>query len=1197
MPISAARWRSVAPSNGNSLQLSYDDQGRLSQVLDTLGREISFTYGICGLLEQVSDFNGRTIRYFHAEDVQHLTRIVGPAVDYAPQGVSTYYEYADPSVHPALIHNITRVLDTDGRTTVENEYGADPESDDFNRLVLQAYLGQEVAYSATRLGYAPTMPQSVNTPVLQVQELGSDRALKVYTFGSGGSLLDERFRLMADRSFRLWARSYKYTRWGDLSEVREPNGLCVRRLYDEDHADPRNRGNVLAVIRSAPPSSIAADRVVWQFTYDPQWQKVLTAIDGRGSTYQYSYDPNGNLPSIDYPQTTLPDGTQQQCNEHFAYNRFGQLVLATSGEGRPRSYSYGIAGTEIGMLVQASAGAGAEQHTLKFAYDAYGNVSKVISPSGATTEYKRNAVGQLLEILNPAVGIAGDRGVIRWLYDYAGRLTGMELPRGAFDDGTIVDPVLRHSFDMDPLSLIQSAALWSNTALPQKSTTTRSVHGTVTSMSDPLARTTDFCYDERNLLVLRTDNSGSPSQAQTVFRYDRNGNLVEVGDAVGRTTEFVYDEWDRLIEQRFPGEPLNRTRAVYSYGPCDSVTRIDVLGVPAPGLLPALLSRVDLQFDERGRCARRDEGPKILQQWFDCDNLLTRAVDERGSITDFAYDSVGRQTSVTDADGNVRTVSYDPDGWLSAIEEREVAGVAAPEVYLSTCQRDSRGRVVQATDPLGNSTAAEYDDRDLPVVLTDPLGRRVSAAFTADGRLKHMHMLVGVAGSPIDHDWIRDTLGRVRTYTDPLGRQTQYSYDASDQWIEIDLPDGRKRLRTYDAAGQLTSETSAAGATAQHFYGADGLLQRLHFTSDPSSTPVPDTILEHDGMGRVVRATQGTSQVALSYDLIGRLIEETANGIATSWVYDDNHATADLTYPDGRIDRHTFDALGRLASITLQPPAAAPLTDPALGAGSNLATYSYVGPRRLLRRQLGNGCVTHYAYDLGRRLESIRHVDPTGNNLAEAHYVHDANSHRRAVLSSPEPAVNSLYSYDELARLTGVRSGILAPAPPARANQAAADAYLAALGAPAAPQVYSFSLDAADDRVQVAVAQAAGVSQDDTPVNSASEITSITHTTPSGQVVSPVVWDMNGRRQSDDRYSYQYDVTGRLREIRNAGGAVLLTQTFDAIGRLETRTRGAPTEYIRYVGARAIQDDAAGGPLRQRCLGLSADDLIAKSQH
>src|SRR5262249_41472042 len=163
-----------------------------------------------------TDFAGRTVRYEHAPDVEHLVRVVMPATPDSLEGVATRYEYDDPRAHPAIRHNIVRVIDPGGRAAVENEYGRDPSGDDFNPVVRQCYQGEEPLYRYARLRYVAPGPESVNDAYLRAEVRTCCGPLRVYTFNDRGNLLDERFRLSADGTYRLWAASYRYNANGEL---------------------------------------------------------------------------------------------------------------------------------------------------------------------------------------------------------------------------------------------------------------------------------------------------------------------------------------------------------------------------------------------------------------------------------------------------------------------------------------------------------------------------------------------------------------------------------------------------------------------------------------------------------------------------------------------------------------------------------------------------------------------------------------------------------------------------------------------------------------------------------------------------------------------------------------------------------------------------------------------------------------------
>ena len=139
-----------------------------------------------------------------------------------------------------------------------------------------------------------------------------------------------------------------------------------------------------------------------------------------------------------------------------------------------------------------------------------------------------------------------------------------------------------------------------------------------------------------------------------------------------------------------------------------------------------------------------------------------------------------------------------------------------------------------------------------------------------------------------------------------------------------------------------------------------------------------DLVYIRDGLGRPIQISQGEAIVKPQYDVLGRLVSETDDTLLSSkWIFDDFLGITDLTYPNGRIDRYHFDPLNRVSRITLHrlaDSAHIPLTGSNLQAGDELASYMYVGPQRLYKRLLGNGCVTDYGYDQGRFVLPILNI-------------------------------------------------------------------------------------------------------------------------------------------------------------------------------------------------------------------------------
>ena len=143
----------IEDGKDNTHYLTYDTEGRLDRVEDHVGRRIKFIYGDCGLLDQVMDHTGRTWHYLYDQNIEHLISVTGPATLEYPNGVTTLYEYDRFREHPALLHNLIKVIDPNGEAVVENFYGSEPNTEDFGRVVQQEFGGFEARFSATTLQY------------------------------------------------------------------------------------------------------------------------------------------------------------------------------------------------------------------------------------------------------------------------------------------------------------------------------------------------------------------------------------------------------------------------------------------------------------------------------------------------------------------------------------------------------------------------------------------------------------------------------------------------------------------------------------------------------------------------------------------------------------------------------------------------------------------------------------------------------------------------------------------------------------------------------------------------------------------------------------------------------------------------------------------------------------------------------------
>jgi YD repeat-containing protein len=175
--------------------------------------------------------------------------------------------------------------------------------------------------------------------------------------------------------------------------------------------------------------------------------------------------------------------------------------------------------------------------------------------------------------------------------------------------------------------------------------------------------------------------------------------------------------------------------------------------------------------------------------------------------------------------------------------------------------------------------------------------------------------------------WTYDATGNVLTATDPLGRQTQYTYRAtttSDYSVgdlaTVRNPEGHlTRYHRHDRLGRVLEEEDANGVVTTHTYSARG--QRLTTTAAGATST-----FSYWPMGALRRATAPDgSYVEYGYDDAQRLAWAVDNlGNRLDYRYDDagNREEDRVTDPGGALRQHvlrSFDALNRMQRLDGRP--------------------------------------------------------------------------------------------------------------------------------------------------------------------------------------------------------------------------------------------------------------------------------------
>ncbi len=550
-------------------------------------------------------------------------------------------------------------------------------------------------------------------------------------------------------------------------------------------------------------------------------------------------------------------------------------------------------------------------------YDADGNRNSRTDPAGnvSTTTYDGN--GRTLTATNP------ETGTTTMAYDGAANPISHTDPAGnttTIDYDAMLRPELVTYEDTETVGLGYDA------------------NDNVTSRTDERGNITTVDYDDNGNPGTLTDPQGSVS-----YGYDGNDRATSRTDRTGRTMSVAYDATGRLASSTDEGN--NTTTFDYdARGRLSQVTQPEGNGV-------------GLQYDAEGLLAILTDGRgESLSLSRDAMGRATQLTTPRGDPWRIDYDLMGRPSLYEDPEGGETTVARDPNGAVSAIMlpggtvtgQYEYDGLGnLDRVWDPNGQpweraHDTSGRPVSRTDPLGQTTTIDYDERNRVSGFTfagslgslqiarDEAGNP-TAVSGSDGTAMTMgYDSAGRATSGTGLSLSRDAEGRVtdsngigvtynsaglpETMTLAPGVTVTYGYDANGRPTTVDDSFGNGVILSYDGDGNLASIVRSNGTTTTYSYDEDGKLIGI----DEGS--FGDTWLTRDALGRVTGVertgigddmlpldgiSQGfddASQVeGAGYDELGRMVEDGSDSYDWSlggplWSHTRDGETTDSEY-------------------------------------------------------------------------------------------------------------------------------------------------------------------------------------------------------------------------------------------------------------------------------------------------------------
>jgi RHS repeat-associated protein len=644
-------------------------------------------------------------------------------------------------------------------------------------------------------------------------------------------------------------------------------------------------------------------RVV-QFTQTSGNLTKVTDTDGNSTQYTYSVASyfSGLISSITTPRAN-------KLLASVVYDSQGRVVQQTDSRNHITTVSYASTGTVVKNPVG---------NTVTDQYQNGSALSSTIDGLGDATSYVRDSMNRITSVTDRNGNKSSST------YDTA---SGYIASTTDAEGNTT-----RHTYQAQTQSPFTFYVL-AKIAYPDNTSEsfTYDAKGNVAAFTDRAGNTSKYTYNSRGQVLAETNAAGGvttytygndgtlasvmlPSGNTTMYAYDPQFRIKQITEADGSIRTFAYDNRDNLIKTV---DQLGQSTASTFDGDGNLVSTTDALG-----------GQTMNSYDSEDNLSQATNaaGASTMYTYNDA-NLLTGIGNGNGQPRTIAYDAAERITSIKGSNAKGTSFTYDKEGGLASVSDplnrtvkftRNKNGLLtrittpAGENYDVTL--DALGRVTTAKDPRGATTTYRYDSEGRVTAISTPAGISAGFGYDALGFEKQVT-------DPNGNTWFfsHDSQGRLMTATDPLGSGISYQYDQRDQLAGAS-----------NALGSFTVTRDAAGRPLQRAY-SDGTMIAVTRDAKGRITAANNVALSYDALDRIT----GSNGLAISYGggRIGSVTYEpgltvtyasTAAGLTiTDWAggsatiaNNDAGQIASVTRANGVVTQYTYDADGRMASIT-----------------------------------------------------------------------------------------------------------------------------------------------------------------------------------------------------------------------------------------------------------------------------------------
>ncbi|MDQ7095870.1 DNRLRE domain-containing protein [Desulfosporosinus sp. PR] len=445
-----------------------------------------------------------------------------------------------------------------------------------------------------------------------------------------------------------------------------------------------------------------------------------------------------------------------------------------------------------------------------------------------------------------------------------------------------------------------------------------------------------------------------------------------------------------------------------------------------------------------------------------------------------------------------------------------VTSVTDPMSRQTTLVNDAYGQPLSVKSASGEQMQYTYDEQERLLSATDNAGSKAGYTLDADGNVTASNLKAG-ANTYDQSSFVYDVRDNLTTETDADGKVTTYKYDEGGRLTSKVLPNGSSETFSYDSVDNVSQVQLSSGEKYTYTYDREG---RPTDAKTSGTGPTSEIQASYDAIGNLIGYSDGNlgtvSSTSLTRDALNRITQFNLTyggaSVAYGFSYTGNGLPSTVT-ADSKSFSMIYDDGDQL--INRNNP----------DGTQDVYTYNEAG--QVTGVQTGKvdtskgGTIlnplwsSQYSFDADGRISTVTGTRPSGTSFSE-NYTYNSGTEslnrltQAVIKESGSTLFQGSYQYDPAGNLTSMS--------------------LPGLG------TKTFTYDA-DNRITNS-----GFSYD-----------------ANGNLTGVAMYGTN--------YQYGYDAENRLTTVKDAGGQVIASYTYDADGnRLSKTANGKTTLYHYFQG-------------------------------